>query len=121
MNPGYAEAHNNLGVALQDLGRLDEAESSYKQAIALKPGYAEAHQHLSLLKKYNAKDEQYLQMLQMYHDESTTEEKRCVINFGLAKASEDLGDFEQAFIHYSEGNDLRKKLLNYDIEQDAES
>ena len=28
------------------LGRLDEAEASYKQAIALKPDYAEAHSNL---------------------------------------------------------------------------
>ena len=42
------------------------------------------------------------------------------INFGLAKACEDLGDFEQAFTHYSQGNVLRRKLLNYDINQDVE-
>jgi len=32
-----------LGVTLQELGRLDEAEASYAQAIALKPDYTEAH------------------------------------------------------------------------------
>jgi len=56
----------------------------------------------------------------MYLDENISEEQRCHINFGLAKACEDLGDFEQAFVHYSEGNVLRKKLLNYDISQDVE-
>jgi Flp pilus assembly protein TadD len=35
-----------LGVILQEAGRLDEAEASYRQAIALKPGYAEAHNNL---------------------------------------------------------------------------
>ena len=40
--PDYAEAQNNLGVTLQELGRLDEAEVSYQQAIALKPDYVEA-------------------------------------------------------------------------------
>ena len=43
LKPDLAEAHNNLGVTLQELGRLDEAEASYTQAIALKPDYAEAH------------------------------------------------------------------------------
>ena len=46
------------------------------------------------------------------------EEQLCHINFGLAKASEDIGEIEQAFKHYREGNALRKKLLNYDISQD---
>ena len=36
-----AEAHNNLGVTLSELGRLGEALSSYTQAISLKPNYTE--------------------------------------------------------------------------------
>ncbi len=40
--PQDAEAHSNLGATLKELGRLDEAEASYTQAIALKPDYAEA-------------------------------------------------------------------------------
>ena len=46
LKPDYAEAHNNLGNTLKELGRLDEAEASYRQAITLKPDYAEAHNNL---------------------------------------------------------------------------
>ena len=35
-------------VTLQELGRLDEAQASYTQAIALKPDYAEAHSNLGI-------------------------------------------------------------------------
>ena len=120
LEPNIAEAHCNLGVTLKELGRLDEAEASYKQAIALKPDYAEAHRMLTSLKKFDRQDEQYSRMLQLYLNENIPEEMRCQINFGLAKACEDLGNFEQAFTHYSEGNKLRRKLLNYDIKQDSE-
>ena len=58
-------------------------------------------------------------MQELYLYENISDEQRCHINFGLAKACEDLGDFEQAFTHYREGNALRKKLLNYDINQDV--
>jgi tetratricopeptide (TPR) repeat protein len=44
----YAEAHYNLGNTLKELGRLDEAEGSYRQAIALKSDYAEAHSNLGV-------------------------------------------------------------------------
>ena len=118
--PDYALAHNNLGNTLKDLGRFDEAEASYTQAVALKPDFAEAHLNITSMKKFNAQDEQYFKMLEQYSDKNISEEQRCHINFGLAKACEDLGDFEQAFTHYSEGNVLRKKLLNYDINQDLE-
>ena len=30
-------AHNNLGVTLQEQGRLAEAEASYRRALSIKP------------------------------------------------------------------------------------
>jgi tetratricopeptide (TPR) repeat protein len=119
LKPDYFKAYYNLGNMLKELGRLDEAEAAFRQAIALKPGHVEAHRNLASIKIFSAEDEQYLKMLELYHDENISEEERCHINFGLAKACEDLGNFEQAFTHYSEGNELRKKLLNYDINQDV--
>ena len=120
LKPDYAEAHSNLGITLKELGRLDEAEASFTQAIALKPDFAEAHMMLTSMKKFDAQDEQYSKMQELYFNEDIPEEQRCHINFGLAKACEDLGNFEQAFTHYGEGNVLRKKILNYDINQDVE-
>jgi tetratricopeptide (TPR) repeat protein len=46
LKPDYAEAHFNLGIILNELGRLEEAITSYGQAITLKPDYAEAHNNL---------------------------------------------------------------------------
>ncbi|MEQ9208371.1 MAG: tetratricopeptide repeat protein [Pseudomonadales bacterium] len=120
LKPDYAEAHSNLGNTLKALGRLEEALASFTQAIALKPDFAEAHRMLTSMKKFDAQDEQYSKMLELYLDKNISEEQRCHINFGLAKACEDLGNFEQAYTHYSQGNMLRKKLLNYDINQDVE-
>ena len=118
LQPDNAQAHNNLGLTLQALGRLDEAEASYKQAIGVKADYAAAHHNLSIMKKFESQDEQFLKMQELNLDENTSEEERCHINFGLAKACEDLGDFDKAFKHFTEGNALRKKSLNYDISQD---
>jgi tetratricopeptide (TPR) repeat protein len=43
-----AVAHNNMGIRLQELGKLNESEASYRQAIALKPDYVEAHYNLGV-------------------------------------------------------------------------
>jgi len=46
LEPGKAEAHNNLGNTLLKLGRLEEAEKSCRHAIALEPKNALAHSNL---------------------------------------------------------------------------
>tara|TARA_B100001093_G_scaffold42842_1_gene36358 strand:+ start:299 stop:1945 length:1647 start_codon:yes stop_codon:yes gene_type:complete len=108
----------NLGTTLKGLGRLEEAMVNYKKAISLKPDLVEAHRHLSMIKKFDSKDEQYSIMHKLYLDEKISKAQRCHINFALAKASEDLGDFEQAFKHYNEGNAFKKQQSNYEFDQD---
>jgi Flp pilus assembly protein TadD len=49
IDPAHADAHNNLGVALRDLGRPAEAEQSYREALRLRPNYAEAHNNLGMV------------------------------------------------------------------------
>lgn len=44
--PNDAEAHSNLGVALQDLGQLDAAMASYRRVIEIKPDFAETLSNL---------------------------------------------------------------------------
>jgi len=46
VNPEYAEAHNNLGIALHNLNLLKDAVRSYIAAININPDYAEAHNNL---------------------------------------------------------------------------
>ena len=48
LKPDYAEAHNNLGTALQDQGQIAEALACYQRALQLKPDYAEAHNNLGV-------------------------------------------------------------------------
>ena len=120
LKPDYAEAHCNLGKTYKEQGKLKEAEVSYKKALKINPDDAEANRYLANIKKFLSKDEHYLKMHQLYLNKNTSNEDLCHLNFGLAKACEDLQDFKQAYIHYNEGNDLRKKLLNYHISQDLE-
>ena len=45
-DPGYAEAHSNLGFSYRKQGKFDKAVRSYKKAIELNPKLAEAHEYL---------------------------------------------------------------------------
>ena len=56
LKPAYAEAHHNLGIALDNLGQLEEAIFSYTKAIDFKPDFAIAHESLiRILTFYNPK------------------------------------------------------------------
>jgi len=44
--PDDADAHSNLGTALQNLGRTVDAVASYRRALEIKPDFAEAHYNL---------------------------------------------------------------------------
>ena len=120
LKPDFAQAHSNLANILLESGKIEEAESSYRKALELKPDLTEAYRHITLIKKFVSKDEQYLKMKELSLDKDISKDQLCHINFGLAKASEDLEDFEQAYEFYKQGNLLRKDLLNYDISQDIE-
>lgn len=49
VNPQYADAHNNLGLALGSLGRKAEAITHFQRALAIRPAYADAQINLSMV------------------------------------------------------------------------
>ena len=57
LKPDYAEAHNNQGILLKELGNLDDAEICFTGAVNSQKDF-EAHNNLGLVqeKKLNFKD-----------------------------------------------------------------
>ena len=96
------------------MGQIEEAKSNFYKAIDLNSNFANAYYNLSEIKNLK-KDELFNKMYELYINKNLTEKESCLINFALAKANEDLHNFEQSFLHYSKGNELRKKILNYDL------
>ena len=114
----YFEAYNNLGSVSESLGKLEEAEKNFKKAIELKHNYAEAHYNLSNIKTYKVEDNQFNQMKDLLLDKDLNNEQLYHLNFALAKAYEDLGNYEQSFVNYTLANNLCKKMIGYNIEED---
>ena len=48
-DPRHAQAHNNLGAALSELGRYREAEARFREAVAINPAYPDPHANLGVL------------------------------------------------------------------------
>jgi hypothetical protein len=58
LKPGYAEAHNSLGIALAALGDPGAAAASYRRAVEIRPDYAEAQSNLGNVLKDQGKLEE---------------------------------------------------------------
>ena len=120
IKPDYVQAYNNIGIALKDKGDLEAAIESYKQALKIKSDYAEVYRNLSNIHRYKEHDEYFLKMQSLCQSSSVSDEQRCHLNFALSKASEDLNEVSQSFNYLIIGNELRKKILSYDIKKDIE-
>ncbi|MDA9799272.1 tetratricopeptide repeat protein [Luminiphilus sp.] len=116
--PHYPQCHINLAVLFRQQGEFKEATEHCLSAIVQMPAFAEAHRHLATMKTFATKDEQFKQMERIYKTDSIREYERCQISFALAKAYEDMEEYEHAFRFYLEANRLRKKLLGYHFSQD---
>jgi tetratricopeptide (TPR) repeat protein len=118
INPDSAEVYNSRSGALTELGMIKEAISGYEQALELEPDYAHIHRNLAELKNYKTNDPQLALMEQCYADTGLDNSQHIHICFALAKAHDDLGNFDRSFTYLSEGNSLHKQRLDYDIRDD---
>ena len=120
IKPDDVEVYCNMGSAYQDKGDLKAAIDSFKKALNIKPDSAEAYRHLTDVNDHNEHDEYFFKMQRLYMDPSTSDNQRCHLSFALSKKSEDLDEIEQCFAYLKMGNELRKKILSYEIKQDLE-
>ena len=51
IKPDYADAYNNMGVALKEKGELNAAIEIYKKAIKIRPDYADAYYNMGVALK----------------------------------------------------------------------
>ena len=93
-NPFY---FSNLGNALQDQGRRDEAIAAYRQATAIKPDYAEAYSNLgNALRNHGKRDEAIAACRQAIAIKPAFAEA----HYNLGAALQDLRHLDQAIAAY---------------------
>ncbi|MGD8995253.1 MAG: tetratricopeptide repeat protein [Syntrophobacterales bacterium] len=92
-------AHNNLGVALAQDGRLNEAISHYSEALRLKPGAFEVHNNLA---NALAAQGSVNEAIQHYFEALRLEPDYDKAHNNLGNVLAGTGRGEEAIIHYSE-------------------
>lgn len=112
IKPDYASSHNNLGNVLKEKGRFQEAMAHYERAIAVQPDYAEAHLNRTELKRFTRGDAD-LAVLEDLAAGGLPDEKALFIHFALAKALDDVGDYDRAWEHLRQANALKRAGIEY--------
>ena len=104
IEPGYAVAHNNLGIAYKDIGQFAEAISSYRKALKIRPDYPEAYNNLgNVLKEIGQLDNAI---------SSYRKALKLKINYpeaynNLGIALKEIGQFDKAIDSYRKALSIR--------------
>ncbi|MBF0621594.1 MAG: sulfotransferase [Magnetococcales bacterium] len=114
--PTHADAYNNLGVAYQSLGQLDEAMGCYQKAVKLKPTYAQAIRHLALYcKQYPFEDGEIDRIKKLITNREVPELDAMHLHFALGHTLDFRGDYDDAFKHFKQGNDIHGRTMKFDF------
>ena len=111
IRPEFAEAHHNLANALSELGKRDEAIAHYSRAVAIRPEYAEAYRNLT---RVNPAEEHLASVQALLGDSSLSDTDATHLHFALGNIYNSMKRFDQAFEHFSIGNNLKRKTFEYD-------
>ncbi|MHB9117855.1 MAG: tetratricopeptide repeat protein [Burkholderiales bacterium] len=102
--PDDAEAHNNLGIALRNLGQFDRALASFRRALEIKPDYANAYSNLGIaLQNFGQLDSavvSYRQALKIEPDHAEAYNN-------LGNALRDLGQLDAAAASYRRALEIK--------------
>jgi Flp pilus assembly protein TadD/serine/threonine protein kinase len=97
LRPGSPGAHYNLGDALADKDRLDEAIAEFRHAIRLKMDYAEAHNNLGVALRYKG---QLDEAIAEFRNAIRLKKDYAEPHIYLGVALRDKGQLDQAIAEY---------------------
>src|SRR5262249_15415890 len=108
INKDSPEAHTNLGNVLHDVGRLDEAITEYRAAIATRHNFSQAYKaHLNLGNALLGKGRQD-EAIAEYREAIRLNKDDALPHLNLGSALRDKGQLDEAIDEYREAIRLKK-------------
>ncbi len=114
--PPRAKITLSYAHALKTVGQQQKAIAAYRQTIELKPSFGDAYWSLANLKTFRFEDADIEAMRAEIAKSTCTLEDHFHLCFALGKALEDRRQFEESFLYYQRGNDIKKKHEKFDAE-----
>jgi tetratricopeptide (TPR) repeat protein len=114
INPKAPSVHMARAHMLKTLGRQEDALTAYRKSIEYNPALGESYWSMANLKVFRFTNQEVTAMERQLDVDDLNEESRVNFLFSLGKAYEDRKDFEKAWLHYDQGNRLKRTNVNYD-------
>jgi tetratricopeptide (TPR) repeat protein len=114
ISPENGGALSGMGHVLKTVGRQDEAIEAFRKCIRSHPAFGETYWSLANLKTFEFSDDEVRVMQKMVAQDGLPDEPKVNFYLSLGKHYENEKDFDRAFEHYREGNDLRRQHEIYD-------
>ncbi|HXV23930.1 MAG TPA: sulfotransferase [Alphaproteobacteria bacterium] len=107
-----------LGHIRRDQGRPEEAAALYREALALDPDLPETWLHLGEIERFGPGAPEIDRMEALVRRLGEGKSAAVPLLFALAKAYDEIGEFDRAFVRLERGNRLMAARLRYDPAKD---
>jgi len=114
LNPNVPNALTGYGHVLKTLGDQAGALEAYRAAIKARPGFGEVYWSMANLKIFKFEEEEMRAMVQQLERDDLEEETVIHFHFALGKAFEDKNNYDQAWHHYTTGNQRRRMTVEHE-------
>ncbi|GGD88206.1 hypothetical protein GCM10011515_04800 [Tsuneonella deserti] len=114
--PDFPPAWISYGHYLRAAGRVEEAIAAYRRSTEVDPEFGEAWWGLASIKR-PVLDAQDIETMRQQRAIAIDVRNSAPLEFALARAHHDRGEYREAFAHYEQGNRLRAESLQYDASQ----
>ena len=111
------ETNYNLATLLQSIGKIKEAKEFYNKTLQINENFTRADFGLSMLEKYDTSNSHIKKMENKINKELHKTGYKDLY-FALGKVYEDINDCDKAFNFLKKGNELKKEITNYSVEND---
>ena len=110
IDPDDIEALALQGELEADRGRFVEAERLFRRVLELKPDFPSAYASIATHRRMTADDQPWYEGASQLLGKPLPLAQQINLRYALGKYSDDVGQYEAAFGHYREANELTKRL-----------
>ena len=118
LNEKIPVIYYSLALAHQGLGNFDLAIKYAKQTLLLDPSFTQADMLLSQSIKYKPNNNHYDEMCLKVNKLKLNNDQKVNLLFAMSKAEEDMDKIEKSFKNLYLGNEIKRKSLNFNINQE---